>query len=79
MAQDPEMIRALARRIAGDLRATGMPDVQIHANAFASLNGRAAQRLIDPDVDLAGPLPSRWISPLERDPDLPLTAAVDRR
>jgi hypothetical protein len=30
------------------------------------LNGHPLQRLIDPDVDLAGPLPRDWIVPLSR-------------
>ncbi len=85
MAQDPEMVRALARRIADDLRAQGMGDVEVRANAFASLNGRPVQPLVDPRVNLAGPLPSHWIVPLERDSDVRLTkfsppdpAPVDR-
>jgi hypothetical protein len=41
----------------------------VRADAFASLNGRPSQRLIDPTIDLARERPSwsapRWILPLE--------------
>jgi hypothetical protein len=66
MAQDPAMIRALARHIADALRARGVAGVEVRVDAFASLNGRPAQRLIDPGVDLAGPVTSGWILPLSR-------------
>lgn len=66
MAQDPYLIRAMARRLAADQsRQSGVP-LQVTVNAFATLNGRASQRLIDPTVDLAGPLCSRWILPLKQ-------------
>ena len=67
MAQDPFMVRDLARHIAEVLRAQGLSRVSVRAESYASLNGRATQRLIDPDVDLAGPLPPDWIVPLRRD------------
>ena len=54
MAQDPDLIRALARRLAADLKTEGHPQIQIRADAFATLNGRPSQRLIDPNVNLAG-------------------------
>ena len=61
MAQDPYLIRALARRLAKDLQAQGHAHVQIKVNAFATLNGRPSQRLIDSNVDLAGPVSPGWI------------------
>jgi vitamin K-dependent gamma-carboxylase len=66
MAQDPYMVRTLARHIARDFEARGVPGVEVRVDAFASLNGRPAQRLIDPTVDLAGPLPADWILPRGR-------------
>jgi hypothetical protein len=66
VAQDPAMICALARHIAADQGARGHHSVRILADAFASLNGRPSERLIDPDVDLAAPLPLRWIMALRR-------------
>lgn len=67
MAQDPEMIRALAGFIAQQLREQGRGGVEIRAEAFASLNGRPGQRLIDPQVDLTKPPPAAWIMPLQPD------------
>lgn len=67
MAQDPAMIRTLAQHIASDLRARGWARVQIYADSYASLNGRPSQRLVDPSVDFAAPLPSVWITELRRD------------
>jgi hypothetical protein len=64
MAQDPAMIRTLAVHIAEDFRMRGHRNVQVFADAYASLNGRAVQRLIDPSVDLAAVLPSNWIMAL---------------
>ncbi|MBK8592292.1 MAG: HTTM domain-containing protein [Sandaracinaceae bacterium] len=54
MAGQPDLILQLAHRIAADYRARGHEDVQVRADVFVSLNGRPSQRLIDPDVDLAG-------------------------
>ena len=54
----------------------GLGPVQVRADAWASLNGRRARRLIDPDVDLAavddGLAPAAWIlpAPVERAPVL---------
>ena len=74
MAQDPFMVRALARHVAADLHARGMADVEVRADAFAALNGRPVQRLIDPEVDLAAPSPADWIVPLQRDSAPPVDA-----
>jgi hypothetical protein len=64
MAQDPDLIRAMARHLGEDLKARGFTEIQIHADAFATLNGRPSQRIIDPAVDLAARVPSGWIVPL---------------
>jgi hypothetical protein len=64
MAQDPDLICAFAQRLAADLRTGSEPHIQIRAEAFATLNGRPSQRLIDPEVNLAAPLPDGWILPL---------------
>jgi vitamin K-dependent gamma-carboxylase len=66
MAQDPFMIRALARHVAADLRARGLGDVEVRADSFAALNGHPLQRLIDPEVDLTTALPPNWIVPRDR-------------
>jgi hypothetical protein len=65
MAQDPEMIRSLACHIAEDVRARTGRSVAVRAEAFATLNARPAQRLIDPRVDLTQhALPAGWVLPL---------------
>ena len=61
MAQDPFMVRALARHIAADLRGRGFAGIEVRADAFATINGHPAQRLIDPQVDLAATVPPGWI------------------
>ena len=66
MAQDPQLIRAFAQHLSSDLKSRGQPNVQINVNAYASLNGRPSQPMINPAVDLAGPDSSDWIVPLAR-------------
>jgi vitamin K-dependent gamma-carboxylase len=51
MATQPDMVLRYASWIAREEQAIGR-DVAIYADSWASLNGRQAQRLIDPDVDL---------------------------
>jgi hypothetical protein len=65
MAQDPDMIRQLALRLAEDLPAAGKVGWEIHADAWATFDGRPSQRLVRPEVNLAGPLPPDWIVPLK--------------
>jgi len=68
MPSRPDMILQLAHHIADDLRAKGHRDVHVRARAWASLNGRPRQLLIDPSVDLAAEprtlRHARWIRPL---------------
>jgi len=65
MAGQPDLIVQLAQHIRQDFEERGLGPVQVRADAWVSLNGRRAQRLIDPDVDLArvggGLAPARWI------------------
>ncbi len=56
MATDPELIRQAAHEVAQSEAATrnvSVSRLQVRVDAFVSLNGRSAQRMIDPDVDLA--------------------------
>ena len=67
LGRDPRLIVAFARELSAELRARDGNDVAIFADAFASLNGRPAQRMIAADVDLTrDPLPERVVLPLER-------------
>jgi vitamin K-dependent gamma-carboxylase len=53
MSTDPDMIHEYALHIAARRRAAGENRVRVFADAYATLNGRPGQRLIDPEVDLA--------------------------
>ncbi|MCP3100077.1 HTTM domain-containing protein [Myxococcus sp. K15C18031901] len=67
MSVQPDLILQLARHIARDFEARGHHDVEVRADARASLNGRPAEPLVDPSVDLArqvdGLAPKGWILP----------------
>ena len=67
MSFQPDMIRQTARIIADDFAARGYEGVAVKADAYVAFNGRARQRLIDPDVDLAresgGPGSKAWVMP----------------
>ena len=65
MAQDPEMVRSFALYVANDIRTNQGRDVEIRADAFASLNGRPAARLIDERVDLTRERTASIALPLE--------------
>ena len=73
MALSPDMILEYAHHLAADFARRGEPDVQVFADAYAAINGRLNQRLIDPTIDLARErdslLPARWILP-HTDPTL---------
>jgi len=80
MAQDPYLIRDMARHLAAELRANGLKSFEVRAEAFATLNGRPSQPLIDPQADLAGELAGDWILalnpiPKEKDSLVTLTRA----
>ncbi len=64
MAFQPDLVRDFARFLARDLRGKGAGPVEIRAEAWATMNGRPARRLVDlvlrdPDFstfsDIAGP------------------------
>jgi hypothetical protein len=69
MATRPAMIQRLAQTIAHDYRQQGLGEVEVHASAYASLNGRPSQPLINFDADLAQTLEglggTPWVLPLQ--------------
>jgi hypothetical protein len=73
MSTQPDMILSFAHHLRDEWKANGTPDVAVYADAWASLNGRRRQRLIDPAVDLAreeeGWANKTWIVPLEDTPE----------
>jgi hypothetical protein len=64
MAQDPDLVRAMAKKISEDLSARGTKCPEVTVEAFASLNGRPSQRFINANLNVAGALPQEWILPL---------------
>ena len=69
MSTQPDMILSFAHHLAEEWKDQGFADVSVYADAWASLNGRPRQRLVDPEVDLStereGWAPKTWIVPLE--------------
>lgn len=69
MSTQPDMIQQFARHVRQTFEAQDHERVRVYADAWASLNGRPRQRLIDPTVDLASEpwslWPKRWIVPLQ--------------
>jgi hypothetical protein len=66
MATEPELIRQAAHQIATE-QARKDRAVEVRADAFVSLNGRPAARLVDPTVDLAREpyrIHQPWILPM---------------
>jgi hypothetical protein len=66
MSSQPDMIVYFARWLREREERAGR-DVAVYVDAFASLNGRKPERLIDPTVDLSrehdGLAPKRWVLP----------------
>ena len=52
LSTQPDMILQAANIIANDFKTKGR-NVAVHANSFASLNGKKHQQLINPEVNLA--------------------------
>jgi len=69
MSTQPDMIQQFAQHLKQRFEAQGHERVRVYADAWASLNGRPRQRLIDPAVDLGGVpwslAPKGWILPLQ--------------
>lgn len=69
LSTQPDLIHEYALELARRERARTGAEVEVYADAWAALNGRPSQRLLDPTVDLAAEprslAPKRWITPLE--------------
>lgn len=70
LSTQPDMIQQFAHELGRQWRAKGYPAVEVRAEAWAALNGRPSQRLIDPDLDLlqaplSGWRPKAFILPLQ--------------
>ena len=55
MAQDPTMVRQFGLFLARELGTRAGRELEIRAEAWATLNGRASQLLVDPRRDLGSP------------------------
>jgi vitamin K-dependent gamma-carboxylase len=68
MAARPDMVLQYAHHLAREARRQGAQRVEVRARVVASLNGRPAQLLVDPQINLAAESrslkPARWILPL---------------
>jgi hypothetical protein len=66
MSTEPDLIHQAAQTIAAEERRRGH-EVEVRVDAWVSLDGAPAQRLIDPHVDLAhvprDPWSDPWILP----------------
>jgi hypothetical protein len=69
MSTQPDMIHEYARHLRERYAKLGYANVRVYADAWASLNGRPRQRLIDPRVDIGNEprslWPKPWILPLD--------------
>ncbi len=69
LSTQPDMIHQFALELGRRYRASSGGPANVYADAWAALNGRRSQRLIDPSVDLASEPrslgPQRWIVPLD--------------
>jgi vitamin K-dependent gamma-carboxylase len=69
MTTQPDMIQEFARHLQQRFIGEGHQRVRVYADAWASMNGRRRQRLVDPSVDLASApwtiWPKPWILPLQ--------------
>lgn len=74
MTGQPDLILQLAHHVADEFAERGMGPVEVRVDALVSLNGRRAERLIDPDIDLTripdGLSPATWILPRSESPPL---------
>ncbi|MEM9194162.1 MAG: HTTM domain-containing protein [Myxococcota bacterium] len=82
MSGQPDLILQLAHHIRDEFVARGHRDVEVRCDAIASLNGRLAVPLIDPDVDLAtvedSVWPAPWIQPAPTSPPIELRSPRGR-
>ena len=69
MAMQPDLILQFAHFLKDHYEAKGMEDPSVRAEVWVTLNGRPAQLLIDPEVDLTqkkdGWIQKDWILPFK--------------
>jgi len=69
LSTQPDMIHEYGLHLAERFRSPTGASPRVYADAWAALNGRPSQRLIDPEFDLASEPrslgPARYVVPLE--------------
>lgn len=70
MSGQPDLVAQLAWHVERDFQARGVPDPEVRAEVWVSLNGRTPQLMLDPSVDLTRPPadPGAWILPAPTEP-----------
>ncbi|ALD21294.1 HTTM domain-containing protein [Hymenobacter sp. DG25A] len=70
VATQPDMLLQYAQILRREYQRKGIPNPQVRAEVYASLNGQSSRLLIDPSVDLAalqdGFAPKAWILPFDQ-------------
>jgi vitamin K-dependent gamma-carboxylase len=70
MTGDPDLLHQFALHLAEEFRKEGFPHVEVRVHSSVRLNGREAELLIDPNVNLAAEprslRHSNWINPLTK-------------
>ncbi|GAB3533721.1 HTTM domain-containing protein [Pontibacter brevis] len=71
MAMQPDMLLQYAHMLQQDFASRGIPNTQVRAEVYVSMNGRGSRLFIDPTVNLAAEkesfLPKPWILPLDKE------------
>ncbi|WP_439881056.1 HTTM domain-containing protein [Pontibacter sp. MBLB2868] len=69
VATQPDMLLQFAHILREDFKSKGIPDPEVRAEVYVSMNGRGSRLLIDPGVNLANEedsfLPKSWILPFD--------------
>lgn len=69
MATQPDMLLQFAHMLRDDFKTKGIPEPEVRAEAYVTMNGRGSRLLINPNYNLAAKeesfLPKPWILPFE--------------
>ncbi len=72
MATQPDMILQFARHLDAEYRSQGIPDPEVYAEVYVTLNGSGSRPFVDSSVDLSkiseGFQTKDWILPFDQSP-----------
>lgn len=77
MSTQPDMILQFGQYLGQRWQARGYADIAVYADAYAALNGRPSQRLIDPDFNLLSWSRGAWGAPYVLPLEQPVPVATD--